>query len=313
MKKLINHSIDSFKKKNKSPNNEKYLFVCEDLKKKQIIGTSGITAQIGVESPFYSYRIHDYVRKSPILNHSKNVRLLQLEKIKKGPTEIGTLYLKKNYRKGGLGRLLSFSRFLFMKKHPNRFKASVIAEMRGFNDTHGESPFWNSLGKRFFNIDFKTADLLSSKDKQFIADLMPKHPIYTEFLSKKAQRVIGKTHINTQPALNLLFKQGFDLTKDIDIFDAGPKIKAQTKKIHAIQNSKDVIISDIQETKSDLKTKFLVSAHNETNFKVLFVPIVWNSTDSIIITPKTAKILKNKNKRFIFSVQPILRKNNGII
>ena len=37
--------------------------------------------------------------------------------------------------------------------------------------------------------------------KGFIADLMPKLPIYVNLLSKEAQAVIGEVHDNTRPAL----------------------------------------------------------------------------------------------------------------
>ena len=41
-------------------------------------------------------------------------------------------------------------------------------------------------------------------NKGFIADLMPKHPIYTHLLSAEAQKVLGKVHAQTEPALERL-------------------------------------------------------------------------------------------------------------
>jgi arginine/ornithine succinyltransferase subunit-like protein len=59
--------------------------------------------------------------------------------------------------------------------------------MRGVIDETGYSPFWESLGKRFFSMEFARADYLcGTGQKAFIAELMPKHPIYTDFLSRGA-------------------------------------------------------------------------------------------------------------------------------
>ncbi|PWS15075.1 arginine N-succinyltransferase, partial [Klebsiella pneumoniae] len=75
------------------------------------------------------------------------------------------------------------------------FNAKVVAEMRGVIDEHGYSPFWESLGKRFFAIEFSRADYLSGTGKKaFIAALMPKHPLYIDFLSDEARAVIGQVH-----------------------------------------------------------------------------------------------------------------------
>ncbi|MFN3589050.1 MAG: arginine N-succinyltransferase, partial [Spirosomataceae bacterium] len=50
--------------------------------------------------------------------------------------------------------------------------------------------------------DFPTADYLTGiGQKVFIAELMPKYPIYVSLLSKEAQAVIGKVHEKTRPAL----------------------------------------------------------------------------------------------------------------
>ena len=83
-------------------------------------------------------------------------------------------------------------------------------------DDHGRSPFWDALGKHFFDVDFPNADYLSLVNKKFIADLMPKHPIYIPLLPKDAQDVIGKVHEQTEPALKLLEAEGL---RDRDVGD----------------------------------------------------------------------------------------------
>lgn len=51
---------------------------------------------------------------------------------------------------------------------------------------------------------------------------MPKHPIYTHFLSDEAQSVIGQVHPQTAPARAVLEKEGFRYRNYVDIFDGGP-------------------------------------------------------------------------------------------
>ncbi|MFA0697852.1 arginine N-succinyltransferase, partial [Vibrio sp. 10N.222.49.C9] len=92
-----------------------------------------------------------------------------------------------------------------LAEHPHRFSKTIFAEMRGVSDEKGNSPFWEWLQEHFFSIDFTMADYLTGIGKKgFIADLMPKLPIYINLLSKEAQAVIGEVHDNTRPALKLL-------------------------------------------------------------------------------------------------------------
>lgn len=80
----------------------------------------------------------------------------------------------------------------------------------GVIDETGYSPFWESLGERFFSMEFSRADYLcGTGQKAFIAELMPKHPIYTHFLTPEAQAVIGEVHPQTAPARAVLEKEDF--------------------------------------------------------------------------------------------------------
>ena len=56
--------------------------------------------------------------------------------------------------------------------------------MRGVVTTRGHSPFYEYCMKHFLKIDYMNADYLSMKNKQFIEDLMPNHPIYINLLPK---------------------------------------------------------------------------------------------------------------------------------
>lgn len=122
------------------------------------------------------------VHASKELNVYNALPTLFLSNDHTGSSELCTLFLDPKWRKEGNGYLLSKSRFLFMAAFRERFNEKVVAEMRGVIDEHGYSPFWESLGKRFFAMEFSRADYLcGTGQKAFIAALMPKHPLYIDF------------------------------------------------------------------------------------------------------------------------------------
>jgi arginine N-succinyltransferase len=235
----------SFERMSKRPRGETYLFVLEDLASGKVIGTSGIVSKVGGFEPFYAYRVETSIHESEMLSVRKEIQLLQLIKEHNGPSEIGSLFLSPDYRGHNNGRLLSLGRFLFMADHLQRFDPVVIAEMRGVIDDRGHSPFWDAIGKHFFEIDFPKADYLSMVNKKFIADLMPTHPIYVPLLPPEAQAVIGKVHQQTEPALKMLEDEGFRQTGEIDIFEGGPVVSCQLKEIRAIRESRSAVIREV--------------------------------------------------------------------
>lgn len=53
--------------------------------------------------------------------------------------------------------------------------------------------------------------------KAFIAELMPRHPLYVDMLPDDAKAAIGIVHPNTRPAYNLLLEEGLRYKGYIDI------------------------------------------------------------------------------------------------
>jgi arginine N-succinyltransferase len=238
LEKKIVASQKAFEGDRKEPGNDHYLFVLEDSQTGTVVGTAGIVAAVGVSEAFYSYRVGTEVHACRELGVYTKMSTLYLSNDYTGCTEIGSLFLNPDYRKDKNGKLLSKCRFLFMAEFPDRFARKVIAEMRGYFDEHGRSPFWEGLGRHFFSMDFSQADLLSAiGDKHFIAELMPKHPVYVNLLDKQTQAVIGQVHESTKPALSILEKEGFTYQGYVDIFDGGPTVEAQLKDIRPVRDS----------------------------------------------------------------------------
>ncbi|MGF2687082.1 arginine N-succinyltransferase [Marinobacter sp. DUT-3] len=220
----IRHAIDSFGRDIQRPGNEHYLFVLEDEKTGDIMGTTGIEASAGHERPLCHFR-----RETGNLIRCSHYT---------GCSEICSLYLRPRYRQANAGKLLSKVRFLFMAQNPQRFSSTIIAEMRGVSDAGGQSPFWNWLKTRAGDLDFATVTRLAGTGTpEFMDTILPAGPLSVTDIPPEAQRVIGQVHEQTRPALKMLEAEGFRHTGFVDLFDAGPTVEAELCDIISIKLS----------------------------------------------------------------------------
>jgi len=209
-------------------------------------GTSQIFARVGLGQPFYSYRLGAMSQVSHQLASTFRAEMLMLSTDLDGSTEVGGLYLEPEVRSGGYGALMARSRYLFIRSHRARFADRTIAELRGVIDEAGSSPFWEGLAGRFFGMSFREADEFNAiHGNQFIADLMPKHPIYTALLAETAREVIGMPHPSGRPAMRMLEAEGFRFDNYLDIFDGGPTMCVATDRIATISNARDASVAAI--------------------------------------------------------------------
>lgn len=276
----IEKSLFAFGQKSGKPNGQPYVFVMEDLNNGRIVGTCSIYSKVGGFEPMYSYEILESHHNSEELGVFKTIKVLHLREEHDGPSEIGSLFLTPDYWGSGHGRLLSLSRFLFMAEFTERFEKEVVAEMRGIVDNDGVSPLWAALGSHFFQIDFPKAETLSSKSKKFIADLMPKHPIYIPLLPDEAGAVIGQVHENTQPALAVLEKEGFQFRDLVDIFDGGPTMHCQLADIRAVKESIAGTVEAIQKNVENGKQQLV--SNSKLDFKACLGDTCWNDSNVTI-------------------------------
>ena len=222
-----------------APSEQGYLFVLEDTQEQRVVGVSAIEVAVGLTEPFYNFHVGKQVHASQALNVYKALDTLFLSNDLTGCSELCTLFLDPDYRKDQNGKLLSKIRFLFIAAFQQAFQNTLIAEMRGYSDEMGRSPFWDALGNHFFNMDFSTADYLSGiGQKVFIAELMPRFPVYTDLLPLAAQQVIAQLHPHTVPAARVLESEGLRYQGYVDIFDAGPTLEAEVKNLRAVKDSR---------------------------------------------------------------------------
>jgi arginine N-succinyltransferase len=220
------------------PEERDYMFVMEDTDSGRLAGVCAIKGAVGLTEPFYNYRIGTLVHSSRELNVFTRMDTLYLSNDLTGCSELCSLFLHPDYRTGNNGKLLSKSRFLFIAQFPHLFEQKLIAEMRGYQAADGSSPFYEGLGRHFFKMDFHHVDDLTALGKKsFIAELMPRQPMYVHYLPQEAQDVVGKVHEATAPARRLLEQEGMHFEGYVDIFDAGPVLQARITELRAMRDS----------------------------------------------------------------------------
>ena len=239
-------SADSYARRGDLPENELYFLLLENAETGEIGGSALLYSKLGVEWPFYSYKVVTLNQTSKELGRNITTEVLHLVNDFNGAAEVGGLFLLPELRTGGLGRLLARSRYLFLARHRARFPAKVMAELRGWLDADGGSPFWDGLGRAFFEMPFQDADSFNAvHGNQFIADLMPKYPIYTALLPASARAVMGKPHDSGIPALRMLEREGFASEGYIDIFDGGPTVWTMIDHVRTVHECRTLEVSDL--------------------------------------------------------------------
>lgn len=231
-------SVNSITNDVRKPGNESYFLVMEDTEAARLVGTSAVLACLGSADEFYSYKLNKVTYSCKELDKKVSFETLNLSNHFEGFAEVATLYLHQDYRQNGNGKLLARSRYLFMAQFRQRFPESVMADLRGYFDEDGRSPFWDAVGQHFFDMPFSEADLYGAiNGNQFIADLMPKQPLYVNMLPASAQRVIGRPNVKGKPAMTMLANEGFRWNGHVDIFDAAPSVDTKIDDIVSIKRS----------------------------------------------------------------------------
>jgi len=237
-------SADSFLSAGANPGAERYMIALEHIESGEVVGCCGVKATIGETPPFFNFRIIREAQSSVAADRRFDIQVLIGVNDFTGCSEVGSLFVRPEHRRGGVGRALARCRYLLMAAAPHRFHAQVVSELRGVVSPEGVSPFWEAVGRHFFRMDFAEADKLSATtDNQFILDLMPQHPIYIDLLSSEARAVIGKCHSAGEGALKMLHWEGFTFSNVVDIFDAGPLVSAPRDQIRTLRETKRVRVS----------------------------------------------------------------------
>ena len=268
---------------------EQFVLVLENAETGAVRGTCQLFTKVGQQWPFYSYRLTTLTQYSQELDRTVRAELLSLVTDLEGSSEVGGLFLHPNERAGGLGLLLARSRYLFIAMHRARFAERVLAELRGIIDDRGGSPFWDGVAGRFFGMTFQDADYFNAiNGNQFIADLMPKHPVYVAMLDDEARKVIGLPHPTGRAAMRMLENEGFSFDGYVDIFDAGPTMTTRTDKVKSVAEARECTVAAI-----DLKQgeKALIASGRLSDFRSCYGARELREDGSIAVDSHTADLL----------------------
>jgi arginine N-succinyltransferase len=188
-----------------------------------------------------------------------------------------------------LGMLISYVRFLFIAIHRDRFRDQLLAELLPPLTEDGRSHLWEAVGRHFTDMDYKEADLLSKRNKEFVRALFPDGDIYASLLPKEAQAVIGEVGPQTRGVEKLLKRIGFRYAKRVDPFDGGPHFVAATGEVTLVENTVrgSIAIGDVRGL-----PRALVAREYEGPpwFRAIAVPCALKG-DSIIVSKGAASHL----------------------
>ena len=281
---------------------EQFVLVLENAQSKAIRGTCQLMTQVGQQWPFYSYRLTTLTQHSQELDRTVRAEMLSLVTDLEGCSEVGGLFLHPNERAGGLGLLIARSRYLFIAMHRARFADRILAELRGIIDERGGSPFWDGVAGRFFGMGFQEADYFNAiNGNQFIADLMPKHPVYIAMLDEKAKSAIGVPHPTGRAAMRMLENEGFSYEGYVDIFEGGPTMIARTYSVKSVAEASELTISD---TELESGERALIATGHLSEFRCCYGAREVREDGTIAIDSQAADLLAVGKGDKVWSVAP---------
>ncbi|MFJ2321151.1 arginine N-succinyltransferase [Pseudomonas sp. NPDC087817] len=263
---------------------ENYFFVLEDLSNQRLLGCSEILATAGFDEPFYSLRNRHFTSASRELNIEHGVPALSLCHDLNDHTLLRGFHIDSTLERTPFSELLSRARLLFIAAHAQRFAEAVITEIVGYSDESGNSPFWDALGKHFFDLPYVEAERLCGlQSRTFLAELMPQYPIYVPMLPQAAQDCIGKIHPDGQEAFDILEREGFETNSYIDLFDAGPTLFARTANIRSIVHSQIAAVQ--QQPQIDARGRYLLSNDALHGFRAIVAELDYQPDQPLSLTP----------------------------
>ncbi|MGO3297015.1 MAG: arginine N-succinyltransferase [Marinobacter sp.] len=287
----INHSLASLAGTSATSGlPARFLFVLVDTVTGKIHGTAGIDARAGNGQPFYNYRRDALIHASHELGISSRVDVLYPSHGLTDHTLLCSFSITPELRNTEAFELLSRARLLFIASHRGWFAQRIAVEIQGVQLADGSVPFWDSLGRHFFNMDFETADQHSGTlSKTFIAELMPPNPVYVTLLSESAQTALGQPHEFTKPNLELLQREGFQAGNYLDIFDGGPVLEARTDALHTLVTSQAKTLHGTYEEDGDTS---LISAGEGVGFRCTLTKVADTLEGTLKVPVETWDVLE---------------------
>lgn len=290
----VRKSIASFAAEVAHPNQEAYLFVLTG-DDGDIAGSAAIFAAAGSDGSYFSFRNDSIQQVSRDLNISHSVHALTLCSELTGYSQLSGFFLRDALHAGPLAALLSRARLLFAALAPHRFGARFFVPLPGVTDGAGQSPFWDALGRKFFQMDFLDAERVigGARNKTLIVELMPHYPVYVPLLPAAAQAVMGQVHAGAELPFRLLTAEGFGADKYIDLFDGGPILQAHSNALRSFNASftRRVAAADTDE-RPGAAIDYAIAAGSGPRFRAItLAAAALEDADSVTLAPAQRRAL----------------------
>ncbi|KAA0959288.1 arginine N-succinyltransferase [Pseudomonas sp. ANT_H12B] len=290
LREKIFDSCASFEKDVQGHGPENYFFVLEDLATQRLVGCSEILATAGFSEPFYSLRNRHFTSASRELNIEHGVPALSLCHDLSSHTLLRGFHIDAALVRTRFSELLSRARLLFIAAHSPRFAEAVITEIVGFSSDEGQSPFWDAVGKHFFDLPYAEAERLCGlESRTFLAELMPQYPIYVPMLPQAAQDCIGRIHPDGQEAFDILEREGFETNSYIDLFDGGPTLYARIPGIRSIAQSQTGTAKPCSSI--DARGSYLVSNESLKEYRAIVAELDYNAGQAVALSDEMCSAL----------------------
>ena len=270
----VQQSLRSFASQVDLPGEESYLFVLENNSDGSLVGSAAIAATAGSNGTFFSFRNDVIQQVSRDLNISHSVHALTLCADLTSYSQLLSFFVQRSHQSQPEASLLSRARLMFAALHPQRFSDHFFVSLAGYTDQEGHSPFWEALGRKFFQMDFLKAERMvdGARNRTLIVELMPHYPVYVPLLPGPAQAAMGQVHDESEVPFEILSKEGFAADDFIDIFDGGPILEASKYALNAFAHGLKMQVQSRPAGYAGTGTACLVAA--VTNFRAITVQSV---------------------------------------
>lgn len=274
LQRAVERSLASFAANVEIQSEESYMFVLVDLRDQSLLGSATIFATAGTNGTYFAFRNDVVQQVSRDLNISHSVHALTLCSELTAYSQLSSFYVRDNKQAGSEAALLSRARLLFAAIAPQRFGDRFFVSLAGISDEKGQSPFWDALGRKFFQMDFLDAESAvdGARNRTLIVELMPHYPVYVPLLPTQAQAALGQIHPEGELPFNLLQAEGFEADEYIDIFDGGPILQAHRDSLRTIQQAQRTYAESGElggPLSQDADGSYLVSNTREQGFRAI--------------------------------------------
>lgn len=304
----IARSLAAFNDDIEFPGNEHYTFVLEnsalvdDEGNGEVLGTATIRAQAGANEAYYTYRQETLIHASQQLNVRREVQTLALSHEVSDATLLCAYSLNPRYKGTSAESLLRRARLMFIAQYPERFSRILAVAFPGYLDAQNESPFWESVGQHFFARSFHDINHIAGvRSKSFIAEVMPQFPLYLPLLTPQARAAIGREHPAHEDALQEMLAEGFVRSRHVDIFDAGPIVKAERERLATFTRAAwHPVRLRPEETLPDAEPALIANQALE-GFRCIVARYALSTTGQLMLSEADAKRLGVEEGRAVFA------------